>query len=99
MSSFKRVGFFLYYFQNVGMLDSPSPGWMRRRQKGSGLVQKALRSKIERIAPVITVIDIPQVHENLFGFIYCNILNYVKRYQKIKFAFFRQCLTIVLFKI
>lgn len=84
MSSFKRVGFFLYYFQNVGMLDSPSPGWMRRRQKGSGLVQKALRSKIERIAPVITVVDIPQVHENLFEFIYCNILNYVKRYQKNK---------------
>lgn len=83
----KDWGFFcLILFRNVQMLDSPSPGWMRRRQKRSGLVQKALRSEVERIAPFVTVVDIPQVHENLFEFYHINtcILNYVKLFQQNK---------------
>lgn len=85
---FQKTGVFfcLILFRNVQMLDSPSPGWMRRRQKRSGLVQKALRSEVERIAPFVTVVDIPQVHENLFEFYHINtcILNYVKLFQQNK---------------
>lgn len=108
---FQKTGFFFFcliLFRNVQMLDSPSPGWMRRRQKRSGLVQKALRSEVERIAPFVTVVDIPQVHENLFEFYHINtcILNYVKLFQQNKIRIpspiFNDCfvnLISVLFKI